>query len=152
MWSLDRSCVAIYALGIRGQAMIVPCGPADHGLRQLAPGGERHAQHGPARHTPVAECPARMVLGGIVLAPVRFIQCWIPPVPSCRWVSLGSLPPVVPGYVPRGPGFLRMSQECLLLVTLLLGWFLSGLRFIPCDFCFPSTCSACLVPLELASC
>ena len=65
---------------------------------------------------------------------------------------LAGFRPVVPGYVPRGPGFLRMSQECLLLVTLLLGWFLSGLRFIPCDFCFPATCSACLVCPELASC
>ena len=73
--------------------MIVPYGPADQGLRQLAPGGERLAQHGPAKHTPVAECPARMVMGGIVLVPMRFIQCWFPPSPSCRWVALGWLPP-----------------------------------------------------------
>ena len=38
--------------------------------------------------------------------------------------------PVVPGCVPRGTGFLRMSQGCLLLVTRLLGWFLSGLRYL----------------------
>ena len=44
------------------------------------------------------------------------------------------------------------SHKCLLLVTMLLGWVLSGPRLIPCDFWFPCTGSACLVCPEVASC
>ena len=74
------------------------------------------------------------------------------PVHRAGGFLLAGFRPVVPGKVPRGHGFLRISHECLLLVTILLGLFLSGPRFIPCDFWFLCTGSACLVCPEVASC
>ena len=96
MWRLDSS-VATYTLYIRAQADIVPYGTADQGLRQLAPGGEELAQHGPAKHTPVAECPARMVMGGILLFLCGAFSAGFRPVHCAGEFLLAGFRPVVPG-------------------------------------------------------